>query len=363
MATNLPAWVEAARQLPVAFAQVREDPLVDYWVLGQLRAAATILMVASGGCTAAALAASGRVSRIHLVDPNPAQIALTLLKLRLLQTAAPQERLALLGHAPCEPAERVNRLTSELRNLCQAPALLGPATVWGPLGPDQAGRYERVFAALRDALKPHQEELTAVLQLHQPAEAAARVAPETPLGRALDEALDQVMALANLIALFGEGATRNRVEDFGRHFARRTRHVLATLPAADNPFLWQMYRGEFPPQVPHVWLRIPPLPRLPEIDWSATVMTIALRQEADTYDLVHLSNILDWLSPEEVHATLDLAATALRPGGLVLIRQLNSTLDIPALGRGFDWQSRQADAVHARDRSFFYRALHLGRKR
>jgi hypothetical protein len=29
----------------------------------------------------------------------------------------------------------------------------------------------------------------------------------------------------------------------------------------------------------------------------------------------------------------------------------------------FDWLTPQAIELHARDRSFFYRALHLGRKR
>ena len=38
-------------------------------------------------------------------------------------------------------------------------------------------------------------------------------------------------------------------------------------------------------------------------------------------------------------------------------------LDIPACGDGFDWQTSQANALHGRDRSFFYRALHLGNKR
>ncbi len=92
-------------------------------------------------------------------------------------------------------------------------------------------------------------------------------------------------------------------------------------------------------------------------------MTEALRGAAGIYDFIHLSNILDWLSPEEARTTLDLAHTALRPGGWTLIRQLNSTLDIPRLGSGFDWHTEEAESLHACDRSFFYRALHLGRKR
>src|SRR6185295_19932559 len=87
MTNALPIWVEEARALPVAFAQVREDPLLDVWIVGQLGDQASIAMIASGGCTAAFLAATRNVARLHLVDANPAQHALTQLKLRLL--AAP----------------------------------------------------------------------------------------------------------------------------------------------------------------------------------------------------------------------------------------------------------------------------------
>jgi S-adenosylmethionine-diacylglycerol 3-amino-3-carboxypropyl transferase len=93
------------------------------------------------------------------------------------------------------------------------------------------------------------------------------------------------------------------------------------------------------------------------------VMTEALWRARGEYDFVHLSNILDWLNPEQARVTLDLAHAALRPGGWTLIRQLNSTLDIPASGPGFSWRAEEALALHARDRSYFYRALHLGRKR
>jgi S-adenosylmethionine-diacylglycerol 3-amino-3-carboxypropyl transferase len=92
-------------------------------------------------------------------------------------------------------------------------------------------------------------------------------------------------------------------------------------------------------------------------------MAEALESAVASFDFVHLSNILDWLSPEEARRTLELAWESLQPGGWVLIRQLNSVLDIPHLGHMFDWHAAEASDLHARDRSFFYRALHLGKKR
>src|SRR5690348_13503060 len=94
----LPSWVEEAARLPVAFAQVREDPLLDAEVLRGLSPKARIIMIASGGCTLAFLAARIRLERIDAVDPNPAQIALTRLKVHLLFHENSAGRLALLGH-------------------------------------------------------------------------------------------------------------------------------------------------------------------------------------------------------------------------------------------------------------------------
>jgi S-adenosylmethionine-diacylglycerol 3-amino-3-carboxypropyl transferase len=359
----LPVWVTEAARLPLAFAQVREDARIDLQIVRRLGRKARILMVASGGCTAAALAASGDVRRLHLVDPNPAQIALARLKLHLLRHADLPHRFALLGHAPLSARERGQQVGEELAALGLSPQMLGPPEVWSEVGPDHAGRYECCFAALRTLLRPHEAELSSLLRERNLTEQAARVAPEAPLGRAVDAALDEALSLANLVALFSERATRNPREPFARHFARRTRHVLATLPAAENPYLWQMYQGQFPQGVVYPWLTAPPPAAFPELVYSTTDMLTALGQGGGPYDLVHLSNILDWLPTAEAAELLARTAAALRPGGMVLIRQLNSTLDVPLLGAEFAWQDDAARVLHAADRSFFYRALYLGSRR
>jgi S-adenosylmethionine-diacylglycerol 3-amino-3-carboxypropyl transferase len=363
MSTAFPPWVLQATKLPVAFAQVREDPLLDMWVVGQLGGDARAVLVASGGCTAALLAAAPNIAWLHLVDPNPAQLALSRLKLRLLETSAPADRLALLGHAALPAAERQTRLEAELSALSLPPHALGPTTFVAEVGPDYAGRYECVFAELRKDLDDQADGLAAVLRLTDPAEQEGRVAPATALGRRLDAALDTVMALPNLVRLFGEEATKNPVEPFGRHFARRLRHVLGTLPADSNPYLWQMLQGRYPEGSVAPWLTTRAPTRWPRVTWDVSFMTEALARAPASFDFVHLSNILDWLAPEKARATLELAWQALRPGGWTLIRQLNSTLDMTRLGPMFDWLTPQANELHARDRSFFYRALHLGRQR
>src|SRR5262249_18041697 len=159
---------------------------LDREVIERLPGAARVLMVASGGCTAALLASSPKVVRLHLVDTNPAQLALTRLKLHLLSHEAPPERLALLGHAPVAARERQRRGTSLLRSLGLRGDSLGPVDLWAEVGPDHAGRYERLFAHLRRDLHDHAADLESLLLLRDPDEQARRVRPNTDLGRALD---------------------------------------------------------------------------------------------------------------------------------------------------------------------------------
>lgn len=356
-------WVVEAAALPVAFAQVREDPLLDQWVVDRLGEDAQVAMIASGGCTAALLAAESNVAWLHIVDPNPAQIALARLKLRLLQTCAPPDRLDLLGHSSMLPANRQARLQKELSDLQLAPDVLGPMALIAEVGPDHAGRYECVFAELRRDLVDQKSALEDLLRLMDPSDQARRVAPGTPLGSRLDSALDTVMALPNLARLFGEEATSNPAEPFARHFARRLRHVLGTLPACRNPYLWQMLLGRYPEEATAAWLTTVAPPQWPRVTWAVCPMTETLAENPTSFDFVHLSNILDWLTPEEARETMELAWTALRTGGWTLVRQLNSTMDIPDLGRMFEWFDAEANELHRGDRSFFYRSLHLGRKR
>jgi len=362
MANTLPPWVTEAAKLPIAFAQVREDPRLDKFVVERAGEGARACMIASGGCTAAVLVTLPNVAAIHLVDPNPAQLALTQLKLQLLQNSDRESRLAFFGHSSMSSRLRQMKLTQELASLGLPADILGPTDATHRFAPDFAGRYEQCFTAIQLELQPHREELEDALALTDLAEQTRRVAPNTVLGRRLDEAVDTVMALPNLVALFGEGATRNPVEPFSRHFAQRIRHAFATLPAATNPFLWQMLAGRYPAGHPADWFALPAPARMPEVTFQQAFMADALSAFAGEFDVVHLSNILDWLSVEEATATLELAAQALRPDGQVIIRQLNSTLDIPALGRMLAWDEATAAERHARDRSFFYRALHLTRK-
>ncbi len=216
---------------------------------------------------------------------------------------------------------------------------------------------------MQQALAKQSDEIIALLSLSDTKEQSQRIAPNTKLGYLLDQALDEVMALANLVQLFGKEATANPLEEFFCHFANRIRHAFATFPAAENPYLWQMLSGRYPGSIFCPWLSLPSPIVLPDIIFRQQLMTDALERQTRHFDFIQMSNILDWLPEAQAVALLNVAQQALKPGGWVLIRQLNSSLNIAQLGSMFDWHTEEARVLHLRDRSFFYRALHLGRKR
>ncbi len=352
-------WVEAAAKLPIAFAQVREDPAIDVELLRGLDREARVVMIASGGETAAMLATLP-IAELQLVDVNQSQLNLTRLKLQLLTSAERGERLRLLGHLPMDADKRSGELARRLAEL-QLPAdALGMPALVARHGPDHCGRYEWLFARMRECLLDQSDSVRQLMMLSEVDAQAAMIAPDTALARHLKAAYDHVMDLPRLARIFGPDATANRRQSFADHFFARTCQTLRSAPAAGNPFLHQIYLGEFPgPCWP--WLEQPVAeltvrPRFVRAGMDRVLASLA----EGSRDLVHLSNILDWIRPQEAGRILNSACRCLAPGGLVVIRQLNSRLDIRQIPCGFDWLEDRSAELHQSDRSFFYRALHIG---
>lgn len=360
--TEPASWAREAALLPLAFAQVREDPQIDLHLVRQLPPHPTVVMIASGGETAITL---GRepLGALHLVDMNRAQLALTRFKWELAGEP-PEQSCALLGHVNMPSNERAVELIKRCEQLDLAPTVFGPLELVSLIGPDHAGRYERTFAALRAELQTDPVELESVLTSNDTDWCEKVAAPDSAWGRALDKAFAQVMSLPNLVQLFGTEATQNPRRTFAAHFADRTRTALKRFAADTNPFIWQIFAGRFPGTHCYDWLH-------PDRGGGTKCRVIPTYQcgrmnevldslPTQSADLIHLSNILDWLSPTQAETTLTSACRVLKPGGQVIIRQLNSTLDIPSIPSDFSWEVGLGHQLEAIDRSFFYPGIFVG---
>lgn len=352
-------WAIEASRLPLAFAQVREDPRLDVALAAGLAPGSTVVMIASGGETAVCL---GRLPlKLHLVDMNPAQLALSRLKWHLAGKGDPTEAMELLGYLPSDAGTRGLKLSESLSEIGLGADALGPLEIIARLGPDQAGRYETTIAELRNELAPWRAELDEILNSAEP----VLDLDETPMGKAMDAAFAKVMSLDNLVQLFGQEATQNPRRSFSDHFAWRTREAFARHAPRENPFLWQILAGKFHADYPYDWLlpmaAVDARKLTEDVEWHRGKMAeIQDNLPAGSAGMVHLSNILDWLSPAEARDTLHKTARVLEPGGKVIIRQLNSTLDIPELDSGFTWDLGLGEAMELRDRSYFYPGIFIG---
>lgn len=343
-------WAQRAASLPLAFAQVREDPRLDLELARRVPAGGTVVMIASGGETASCL---GRLPlRLVAVDMNPAQLALARVKWSLAGKRSADVVAALLGHLPMEAGARRRRMKDLLDELGLEEDVFGPSEWIAERGVDHGGRYEVCFAELRARLEPWRGELEAVLHSETPVVDFGSVW--------LDAAFAEVMSLENLVCLFGKEATQNPRRNFSDHFAARTREVIGRMPPLENPFLWQILAGCFPPRCRYDWLE-DDRPVIAKVEWRQGKMDAVLdSMPAQSADMVHLSNILDWLSPGEAEATLRSVRRVLKPGGQVILRQLNSTLEIDGLEAGIAWDIERGKEMEARDRSYFYPRIHVG---
>jgi S-adenosylmethionine-diacylglycerol 3-amino-3-carboxypropyl transferase len=356
--------VQAATQ-PVAFAVVREDSGQDVEIIKRYfpEEKVSMLMVASGGCTAAHLVCKSRLQDLTLVDPNPAQLDVAKLKLTML-TLPVKKRLEILGYLPCTNDERKTIIRGYLQALDIDKNSLGHIDDIASKGLDFIGRYEEVFKELRNQLSNHQQELEQLFAMQTTQEQVKHVAHDAVLGAALDKALDDVMSQENLVHIFGPKATANRVQDFSRHFAERIRAYLAHHLASSSPWMAHMLLGRFlNSESAFPWISSFPQHALPSITYFNGFMDDALKaSEPESYHLIHLSNILDWLSPEEAKTTLALSYRALKPGGIVIIRQLNSNIIIEDMNKEFVWDLKASREFLNSDRSFFYRNFLIGIK-
>ncbi len=329
---NADVWAVEAAGLPLAFAQVREDPRLDLHLAHTLTPDAVVVMIASGGYTVVPLSRL-QLGCIHAVDINPAQLALSRCKLHLAGRIPSEAICRFLGHLPMPDTGRAAMLQRLLETLALPDDIFGPLEFVSAHGPDHAGRYERCFTELRREMA-------------------------SGLGR--DDALTRVMSLPNLITLFGREAAQNPRRPFHEHFAWRSHLAFARDDAAVNPFLLQMYEGRFAPGNAYDWLQNDDSPRT-EVIWHHGRMTEVLEgMPASGVDFVHLSNILDWLSPSLATQTLEAAARVLKPGGRLIARQLNSSLDFTALTDALIRDHELGQQMEEQDRSFFYPQVFVG---
>jgi S-adenosylmethionine-diacylglycerol 3-amino-3-carboxypropyl transferase len=311
------------------FAVVREDPDVEFQVCARV-SARSVLLVASGGCTALTLAHRSPGLQITAFDFNPAQ----------------------LEHVR-EKRDAVAR--GDLRALNVG----DDATA----GLNQRGEFEGLFRVLRGVLVEFvapRGELASFFDEATTRDARSALVERWRTSRYWPVAFELAFHDSLLHAMFGPAATQHAERgSYPGYFQRAFERGLLREDAVRNPFLRHVLVGCYDEANAPDYVRAGRA-----IDLELILGSLVSVPELARFDVISLSNVFDWSDD----ALVTEWATALRrhahPGSAVILRQLNNRRDLRRFfGEDFSFDDTLGAELTARDRSLFYERIEVGLRR
>lgn len=317
----------------VQFAVVREDPMVEAAVI-RLTRATNVLLVASGGCTALTLQALFPHLHITLVDFNPAQLERVREKMHALREGDATTR-----------RQKFNIGTPD------------------PGGLNQNGNFESLFRGLRAFIYDLVADEAAIRALFQEKAQLAKVSDLLFSSKYWAVAFELYFSDALLNTMFGPDATQHaETGSYPRYFQQVFEKGLTAPAAFENYFLHHVFLGyylERPASLPY-YLFAPPT----DYRFQMVAGTVDQVPELQRFDLISLSNIMDWMPLPESTALIRHLQNGMKAGASVLYRQLNNYIDLsPHFGDSFEFNTALGARFQNSERSLFYTSVHVGKRK
>ena len=350
----------------IRYAQVWEDADVLVAAL-DIQPTDTVLSIASAGDNALALLGAG-AERVIALDLNPAQLACLELRVAAYSGLSHSELLILFGSRSATTSRRLALYQRCRRRLCDSVRKFWDARMDAMAdGVGGAGKFENYFRLFRTRLLPLVHRRKTVLRL-------LRGGPRAERERFYREHWD-TWRWRLLFKIFFSRRTMGR---FGRDSAffryvegsvaerilTRAKHALIELDPADNPYLHWILTGTHGPVLPWAlreenFERI--RSRLDRLEWHELTLEAFLESAAPAkIDKFNLSDIFEYMSPENSAKLLGRLAEASRPGGrLVYWNMLAPRARPEALAQRLRPREDIAGPLFQQDRAFFYSALRV----
>ena len=318
---------------PVQFAVVREDPKIEAKLVC-LHQVNEVLLIASGGCTAFTLQSLFPSLNLTLLDFNPAQLELI------------EEKKRVLSNIDSKVHRRTFNIgTSDSRGL------------------NQCGNFESLFRGLREFIFDLVAGEEQIRTLFEERDGFKRAPKLLFSSRYWSVAFDMFFGDSILNAMFGPDATQHAEPgSYPTYFRKVFERGLVSDQAFDNYFLHHVFLGYYldrPNCLPY-YLTVPPR------DYRFQMVEGTIDQVSDLgrFDLVSLSNIMDWMSPADITSLLGNLKSQMKSGAIVIFRQLNNPTDLETyFGDSFQFDSVLENKLLEYERSLFYSGLHIGKKR
>jgi S-adenosylmethionine-diacylglycerol 3-amino-3-carboxypropyl transferase len=349
----------------VRYAQCWEDADVLLEAL-DVQPGETCLSIASAGDNALALLARAP-ARVVAIDLNPAQLACLELRVAAYRELEHAELLELVGS---RPSTRRDVLYRRCRRGVSAPVRAfwdaQPDAVVAGIG--TAGKFERYFATFRRRVLPLVHARTQVERLLQGG--GTRMEREAYYERTWNtwrwRLMFRLFFSRFVMGRMGrdpsffryvEGSVADRI-------LTRARHAATVLDPAENSYLQWILTGHHPRALPFA-LRAENFAairaNLDRLEWHGTSLEAYFdAHPAARFDAYNLSDIFEYMSPENYELLLDRIIRSGRSGAR--LAYWNTLVDrrrperFAARLRSLDDLAR---GLHARDRAFFYCAFHV----
>ena len=349
----------------VRYAQCWEDADVLLEAL-DVQPGETCLSIASAGDNALALLARAP-ARVVAIDLNPAQLACLELRVAAYRELEHAELLELVGS---RPSTRRDVLYRRCRSGVSAPVRAfwdaQPDAVVAGIG--AAGKFERYFATFRRRVLPLVHARTQVERLLQGGgtrterEAYYEGTWNTWRWRLMFRLFFSRFVMGRMgrdpsFFRYVEGSVADRI-------LTRARHAATVLDPAENPYLQWILTGHHPHALPFA-LREENFAairaNLDRLEWHCTSLEAYFEaRPEEKFDAYNLSDIFEYMSPENYETLLDRIVRSGRSGAR--LAYWNTLVDRRRPER-FASRLRSLDdlarRLHARDQAFFYCAFHI----
>lgn len=306
---------------PIYFSQTREDPMVEINALFQrqneTRHPLTICLIASGGDTLCSILSNKRlkIKRIDVIDINPHQIQLTQFKLGLIQMFNGYFNKQFLSHGSCKESL-----------LCASEKQFENYSSKGEINALLLALFNNKFISRNTYTywKDHISILCKGVNQYGRFELLFKIVMR-------QENFDLHFSHNNLSKIFGANAVMYSMnKNFSEHFSgilSAYRNIYSK--PDENYFYHQFVFNSYGSDVPPYLQNENPIKINSKIGFHVCDMMSHLIYIPDaTYDLIHLSNITDWLDPFIFDKLLNEIGRTLKMRGKAILRRLNSNTEI-----------------------------------
>lgn len=311
----------------IQFGVVREDPQVELDLIAKYDLKSAVL-IGSGGCTAFSLQAQNPKLKISLIEPNPAQTNLIEEKIKVLNKKNLVDSRKIIG-------------TSKTRPLIES------------------GNFESLFKMFREFIFEFIVCEKDLIKLFKSGSAIAWSAIfKNPYWAT---AFDLYFSDSMLVSIFGRDAIQYAAKgSYPNYFKNIIEKGVTRSDARNNYFLHHIFFGHYFSELSSLPLYLQK--HQIQIDLNLEQCLAHEFKDYKAFELVSLSNILDWSNGTLVRKVAKTVSGSMKKGSVLIYRQLNNSRDFRAHFHGFRWQPKLARSAQIKDRSLFYSKICIGIK-